>query len=507
MQPQGSVGRNAWERLAASLRFPVLVVFVLGCFGVLLFLWIAFGGATPMQAKRYQLTVDFKDAATLAEQSDVRIAGVDVGKVRKKELSKSGGGATHVTLTIDKQFAPLPQDTKAILRQKTLLGETYVELTPGSASAEKIKDGGSIDRSRVEPTVELDEILQIFDKPTKRAFRAWLKDGALITRDGGGKDLNAALGNLSSFATDGADILGVLDKQKQALSLLIRNTGQVFGALNERSGQLRALIENSHRTFSATAEAQQGLAETFQVFPTFLDESRITLERLERFSVNTRPLIQDLKPVADQLEPTIRDVSALAPDLEQLFVDLRRVIPTAVRDLPEGQRFLRGAAPVLEALHPFLQELNPILSFANFNQTVLAGFVTSASIAFNLDLDRPGEAEDGIFDYVLNQYGVINGTSLQLNTTRPRYDIGNAYIAPNNYKRGVPLGAPEAFDCKTRGGEQKEPNPEAKETPCFIQPPSLWDNHFYPLVDSGKSPNVPAPQNEEGRKPADPDRR
>ena len=483
-----------------------MAIFTLGCFGTLLFLWLAFGGTIPLQPKQYEIHASFPEATTLAEQADVRIAGVTVGKVRKKELDKPGT-ATRVTLAIEPKFAPLPEDTRATLRQKTLLGETYVELAPGSSSAKKIEDGEELEPGRIEPTTELDEILQIFDKDTKRAFRAWIKDAALITRDGGGKDLNAALGNLSTFATDGADVLGVLNKQRQALQLLVRNTGQVFGALNERSGQLSSLIRNSHNVFSATAESQDALAETFQIFPTFQDESRLTLERLERFSLNTRPLVQDLKPVADDLAPTIQDVSALAPDLEQLFVDLRRVIPTAVRDLPEGQRFLRGAAPVLEALHPFLQEVNPILSFANFNQQVLAGFVTNGSLAFNIDLDKAGEAEDGIFDYVLQQFGVINNTSLSLNRTRPEYDIGNAYIEPNNYKRALPLGAPEAHDCKTRGGEQKDPNPAEKLTPCFIEPPSLWDNHYYPLVRQGFAPNRPAPQGIEGRKPADPDRR
>jgi virulence factor Mce-like protein len=505
MKPQGSVGSNAWERLAYSLRIPVLIIFILGCFGVLLFLWVAFGGSTPMKSKVYEIRVDFRDAATLAEQSDVRIAGVNVGKVRKKELNK-GAGATRVWLALDKQYAPIPKDTKAVLRQKSLIGETYVELSPGSASAEKLKEGQTLDPGQVEPTVELDEILAIFDKDTKAAFRAWIKDTALITRDGGGKDLNAALGNLDGFATDGADVLGVLDKQKQALSLFIRNTGQVFGALNERSGQLRALIENSHRVFSATAEAQDGLAETFAVFPTFLDESRITMERLERFSTNTRPLVNDLKPVADDLAPTIQDVSALAPDLEQLFVDLRRVIPTAVRDLPAGQRFLRGAAPVLEALHPFLQELNPILSYANFDQTVLAGFVTNAALAFNVDLDQPGETEDGIYDYVLQQFGVINATSLSLNRTRPPYDTGNSYIEPNEGARAVRLGIRESFDCKSRGGEQREPDPAQKLPPCYVKAPSLFSKKLFPLVQSGVAPNIPSPgpHNPVGTEPANP---
>ena len=484
-------------------RIAAMAIFTLGCFGLLLFLWLAFGGTIPLQPKQYELKMSVPEATTLAEQADVRIAGVNVGKVRRKELDKKGN-ATRITLSIEPKYAPISSDAKAILRQKTLLGETYVEITPGSRSAPKLKDGNALVKTRVEPTVELDEILTIFDEPTKKAFRAWTKDTALITRDGGGQDLNSAIGNLSSFATDGADVLGVLDNQEQALSLFIRNTGVVFGALNERNGQLRSLIQSSHRTFEATASVQDGLSETFAVFPTFLDESRLTLNRLETFSRETQPLIEELQPVADDLEPTIRDVSALAPDLDALFRDLRRVIPTAVRDLPSAQRFLRGARPVLEALHPFLLELNPILSFANFNQQVLAGFVTNGSLAFNLDLDRPNESEDGIFDYALQQFGIINDTSLSINRTRPDYDIGNANIEPNNYKRALPLGAPEANDCKTRGGTQRDPNPDEKLTPCFVEPPSLWDNQRYPSVDRGESPNVPAPQGTEGRRPARP---
>jgi phospholipid/cholesterol/gamma-HCH transport system substrate-binding protein len=484
-------------------KIAAMVIFTLGCFATLLFLWLEFGGSVPLKAKQYEMRVDFPEATTLAENADVRLAGVTIGKVRKKELNK-GASATRVDLAIDPKYAPLPADTKAILRQKTLLGETYVELTPGSSGGPKLADGGTLKRTQVEPTVELDEILEIFDEETKKAFRTWVKDGALITRDGAGKDLNAALGNLSGFATDGADVFGVLDDQRQALRLLVRNTGQVFGALNERNGQLRGLIENSHRVFSATAEQQEALAQTFEVFPTFLDESRLTLARLEEFSRDTEPLIRDLQPVADDLAPTITDVSALAPDLESFFVDLRRVIPTAVRNLPEAQRFLRGAAPTLASLHIFLQELNPILSFANFNQQILAGFVTNGSLAFNLDLDRPGEAEDGVFDYVLQQFGIINETSLGVNQTRPAYDRGNAYIEPNNYKRGIQLGIPESHDCKVTGGEKRDPSQD--NPPCFVEPPSLWSNTLYPLVEQGDPPRIPAPRGTEGRTPADPNR-
>src|SRR3954463_6135735 len=99
------------------MRVPMLVVFTAGCAAVLLFLWISFGGSSPLAAKKYELQVDFQDASSIVDQADVRIAGVNVGKVSHKDLDK-GGAATRVTLSIDPKFAPLPADTRAVLRQK-----------------------------------------------------------------------------------------------------------------------------------------------------------------------------------------------------------------------------------------------------------------------------------------------------------------------------------------------------------------------------------------------------
>jgi virulence factor Mce-like protein len=477
--------KTPWEELRERLRIPLLVVFTAGCAGVLLFLWISFGGSSPLGARKYEVRADFQDAATLVNQADVRIAGVNVGKVQQKELDK-GGAATRVTMVIDPKFAPLAKDTRAVLRQKSLIGEAYIELTPGDRSKGKLKDGGLLSDSQVEPVTQLDDILAIFDKPTREAFRAWIKDASGTIENGGGQDLNDVLGNLPGFAEDGADILGVLDKQGQALHLLVRNTGQVFGALNERNGQLRGLIRSSHDTFEATASEKQALAETFHVFPTFLDESKRTLERLQTFSSNTEPLIRDLQPAADDLAPTIRDVSALSPDLEALFRNLPAVIRAGTRDLPDAQRVLRGASPVFDGLRVFLPELNPILSFANFDQTVLAGFVTSGSIA------TPAIGDDnGVPEYVLQQFGVINNTSLALNPTRPSYDRGNAYPEPNAYARGTALGVQESFDCKPSGGEVRQPSDHV--APCYVKPPSLYDNSQFPTVESGRAPNVPNP--------------
>src|SRR3954453_12706934 len=232
------------KQAPSAARLIGMAAFALSCFGILLFLWVSFGGPVPLKANKYELRVSFPEATTLAEQADVRIAGVSVGKVRRKDLDK-GGNRTRVLLDINTRYAPLPKDTRAILRQKTLLGETFVELTPGNPKKGTLKDHAILPNGQVEPTVELDEILRTFDPTTKAAFRDWVAESGRQIKGTAAQDLNDALGNLANFAQDGATLLKVLNEQHVAVRQLVKNTGVVFGALNERKGQLRQLAVNS----------------------------------------------------------------------------------------------------------------------------------------------------------------------------------------------------------------------------------------------------------------------
>src|SRR5919108_5034809 len=102
-------------------RILVAIGFALSCFGLALFLWIAFGGPIPLKPEGYRFTVPFNEATQLAVESDVRISGVSVGKVKSIDLDNTG--QAEATIELDSRYAPIPADTRAILRQKTLLGE------------------------------------------------------------------------------------------------------------------------------------------------------------------------------------------------------------------------------------------------------------------------------------------------------------------------------------------------------------------------------------------------
>jgi phospholipid/cholesterol/gamma-HCH transport system substrate-binding protein len=68
----------------------VIILFALSCFGLLMFLWESFGGPLPLKPKGYRFQVAFPRTLALAEQSDVRISGVNVGHVISVNLGKEG---------------------------------------------------------------------------------------------------------------------------------------------------------------------------------------------------------------------------------------------------------------------------------------------------------------------------------------------------------------------------------------------------------------------------------
>jgi phospholipid/cholesterol/gamma-HCH transport system substrate-binding protein len=353
-------------------RILVMAGFALSCFGLLLYLWVAFGGGFPLKPQGYRFHVRFGEATQLAQQADVRISGVPVGKVVR--LALGPGQTTDATIQMDERYAPIPRDAHAILRSKTLLGETYVELTPGHNSAGTLPEGATLADSQVSRTVELDEIFRSLDPTTRRSFQIWMQ--SLAQGIGGrGQDLNSAFGNLAPFAEDTNVLLKQLDDQQQAVQQLVHNTGTVFGALSARSSQLTNLIRNSNAVFGTIASRNEQLQETFKALPTFERESTLTLNRLNRFASEANPIVTQLRPVARQLSPTLQAAGRLAPSFRDFFVNLGPLITAAKPGLPAFRQFLADARPAFGQLDPFTRSLNPFLGYIADFLPELDGFI------------------------------------------------------------------------------------------------------------------------------------
>ncbi len=426
-----------------------MTIFALSCFGLLLFLWLSFGGSVPLKPKGYRVEVAFPEASTLGLEADVRVAGVSVGHVVKKEL---GDNRTIATLELDRRFAPLKADAKALLREKTLLGETYVELTPGSG-ARLVPENGRLDDGQVASAVQLDEILSAFDPRTRQAFRGWQQDLAEGIGPHG-RDLNDAIGTLPGFAADGADVLATLDTQRRALQLLIRNTGQVFGAISHDQDRLRDLVTSSGELFDATSDQADNLAEAISIFPTFLDESKATFARLKTFSTDTDPLIRDLRPVARDLAPTLRDVRAFAPDLRRAFDDLPPLIRASRTGLPALQSTLEELEPSLASLGPFLGQLNPILEYLELHQFEVADFISNGASAI---ADTTTSRDPDAVGHYLRQIGPEGAEAAVVWRSRLSTNRGNSYLPPLGLQinqKAADYGIFPNSDCLPTGGKE-----------------------------------------------------
>ena len=357
----------------------VMCVFALSCFGLLLFLWLSFGGPVPLKPKGYRVTAQFAEATTLATEADVRISGVPVGKVKTIEPDRLTG-LSEVEMEIESRYVPLRSDVKAILRQKTLLGETYVELTPGSDGAEPIPENGRIPDGAISEAVQLDEVFRAFDPETRENFRVWMQTQAMAL-DGRGPDINAALGNLGPFAEEASDLVSLLRRQQPAVQALVSDTGEVFDALSERRGQLRTMITSLDQVFQATSARNAELQQIFQILPTFQREARATLEDLDAFARNTDPLVTQLRPAARELSPTLQDLEALAPDLAELFRETDTLITASRTGFPAAAQLLDDLKPLLRDFHPFADELLPILNFIQPYKRELTSFFANSVAA------------------------------------------------------------------------------------------------------------------------------
>ena len=429
-------------------RLLVMVGFALSCFGLLLFLWLAFGGAIPLAPKGYRFQTSFGEATQLAKEADVRISGVSVGKV--KDIETNLAGRSEATIQIDDKYAPIPKNTKAILRQKTLLGETYVELTPGNrAKGNLLQENGRLPASQVSATVELDEIFRAFDPKTRAAFQSFMQDQA-VSLKGRGKDISDALGNLAPFAEDANTLVQILNSQQLDVRRLINNTGTVFDALTARDDELASLITNSNRVFSTTARRNADIQALFRVLPTFNREAKTTTDRLTTFARDSNPLIDQLRPAARELSPTLVQLQLLAPDLRGLFRSLDPLIRQSRTGLPALQGFLDDIRPFLGEFDAPLRQLNPILAYIGAYKEELNSFFAN-TVASTEATDFPPKAKGPV--HYLRTTNPFNLENLAVYPNRLPTNRPNPYELPGAFsKLGDGLFSYETRQCDGTGG-------------------------------------------------------
>jgi phospholipid/cholesterol/gamma-HCH transport system substrate-binding protein len=413
------------KQAPSARQLLTMLAFAGSCVGLLLFLWLSFGGTIPLAARGYRLNAEFDAAVELGTQSDVRISGVSVGKVVSVSLD-THTGLTKAVMQLSSQYAPRPADTRAILRQKSLLGEAYIELSPGTRRTRNLPDGATLPQSAIAPSVQLDQILSTFDPVTRQAYMTWQQqDGIALTNRG--LAFNDAIAQLYPFATNVDAVLAVLRRDGSATSTLLRDGGAVFSALGRSPAALGSFVRNSNALFAATAAQNANLAATIKAFPGFLMATRLTVDRLNRFAITTRPLIDELRPAATPLSQALAASVPLAPELRRVLIEVGPLTHLSTTGVPALIRFLDLSEPWLTRLKPYLGQLVPVIDYINtFRRELAAFFANSTAVtqaaSFNLTQTK--------FLHYLRIANPVNPEVLTAYQHRLESNRGNPYPVP-----------------------------------------------------------------------------
>ena len=457
----------------------MLVAFALVCFLTTMFVWREFGGSIPFAPKGYRFHVLFQQGTNLAPNNAVRISGVPVGKV---VAVAQRGQLTDATIQLDQQYVPLAADARAILRTKTLLGETFVALTPGTRGGPKLPDGGTLPVSQVQQTKSLDQVLATFDPPTRQAFQHLFGDLSAATAGHGG-ELNAALGGVQPATYDVNRLLGILDAQRSQVATLIADTGVTLRAVGARQDAIQGLVAAGDRVFSATAADNGAVTSTVRSLPPFLASLRGALADADQTVKLGGPALHELRPAAPLVRPAVAELTSLSPRVRSLLVGLPPVIAAARPGLSAANRLVTSVAGLAPVLDTAGTELVPVVDYLTvFRREILAGMVN-----LGMDLQASTPAQAGSSASPLHYFRVLfpfNNESLFGAAQREPSNRHNPYFAPGG--QDLLASGLRAFSCANTSNPATVPVVSSGTSPpCLTQSP--WDfrgaTRSYPHVE------------------------
>jgi phospholipid/cholesterol/gamma-HCH transport system substrate-binding protein len=468
----------------------IAVAFTLSCVGLIIFVWTQFGGTIPFAPAGYRIQAVFPETGLLVPGEDVRIAGVTIGRV---VAVSARGTSSLVRMDIDQQYAPVPRDTRAILRSKTLLGEAYIELSTGTRTAPKLADGATIPRSQIQPSQALDRVLNSFDTPTQHNLQALLL-GLGASLKGRGQYLNDAFGNFDPAVTELSQVVDLLNGQQGNLKALIGNGGSVLQTLGSRGSELRSLITAGEQVMSATAQRNAQLTATVGAMPPFLSQLRQTLRTLNTTLGIARPSLDALAPVAPLLTPALRGLLRLSGPAIDLLGSAPHVLRAALVALPAVRRFTLAFRPATDQLYAAALQLAPVIELAaEYRRELLAGMSNlSAMLEAGGPAGVPANAVPanvprGTAKY-LRALITIGSDSAYGQSTESPGERSNTYFSPGEL-RFLNKGGLLASSCANTSNTAQFPVGTAN-VPCRLQPQYPYGHgipqRYYPRVKAAR---------------------
>jgi phospholipid/cholesterol/gamma-HCH transport system substrate-binding protein len=423
-----------------GLKLTAIGAFVAVC----LLIFVTLLGMTGVTlSDGHTLTARFPIGLNVVANSDVRARGVKVGRVKS---ITNHGPETQVTMSLDDKALPVYRDARVHLRFKTLVGETYVDLDPGTREAGELESGALLPVSHAREAVRLDDILSTFGPKTRERIQSNLRSlaGGFEER---GEDVNTILASLEPVFGDGGRVMAVLDEERERVAAVVDQAGDVMQAFGERSEDVRTLAVSLRQAATAASERDEEIGATLRELPGTLAQSRASTARLGRFSQRATPVVRDLTTASRDLAPAVRDLEPAARDARKIVDELKGLLPRSESMLVALKGFGEASKPVAPALDAVLRQANPALAYlAPYHREFGAFFANIGSVIDTQDaLGKIGRV-----------HPVVSETSLAVWTPEMRdalnalIDAGGAEKLHREYSNPYPapgtVGKPEQYD-------------------------------------------------------------
>ncbi len=262
----------------------------------------------------YQLKAVFSSATSIRGNSPVRIAGVNVGKVKKIER-QPGTDASLITMEINKDGLPIHKDAQLKIRPRIFLeGNFFVELQPGTPAAPTLDSGDTVPITQTAEPVQLDQVLTALQRDTRQDLQDALEGyGQALTHkptaaedvgqdpDVQGETAARSLNDAAKYAGDAFRSTAIVNEAFQGtaphdLSGVIKGLARVTKALDKNEAQLQDLVTNFNTTVAAFASESDNLRTTIALLPGTVRSAQRALTSINAALPATRAFAREILP-------------------------------------------------------------------------------------------------------------------------------------------------------------------------------------------------------------------
>jgi phospholipid/cholesterol/gamma-HCH transport system substrate-binding protein len=273
----------------------------------------------------YQVKAIFQNASQIVTGDPIQVAGNSIGSVSKIQLTQDG--RAELTLSINNSlYSPLHQGTRAIIRDPGLssLAARYVQLDLGSGTAPKIPSGGIIPSSDTTSEVDLDQLFNTLDAPTRRGLQQVFQ-GSASQYAGKGRIAQLAWQYLNPSIAASSLLFHELNRDTFKFTRFIVTSSNLVTDLADRQAHLSGLVSHLSTTFSALAKQQVALGQSVQRLPPFMRMTNTTF-------VNLRNTLHDLTALINATKPSVNPLPGYPNG--RLYALLQQLRPLAVNAVP-----------------------------------------------------------------------------------------------------------------------------------------------------------------------------